>query len=264
MKTTTTPLRKPVIAAVLLAAALSGCGAGTGDEAVPAATAGDDDAIAAYCAADKPDPSAPARDGWISSSPYLNDNLNNAATIVAPDGSSTAWADPIVMKVALNDYRGVSGPLIPKGTVERWSMGASIPTLLPRRAVACTTRLSKMVRNTQLLVQPGGVPQTTMTYALTWKSYWDKALPLARLNGYPVDGFEFVGNFTPRDGLAFFVLDKTKFASSTGLSICYLAPGSGNWDCATPAGTDLGYGWQLTRAGIKPGAYMLVSATPRT
>jgi len=261
MKPTT--LLQPVVIAALLAAALSACGGGAADEAVPAASAGDYDAIAAYCGADKPDPSAPVRDGWISGWPYLNNGLNNAATIVSQDGSSTAWADPIVMKVELNDYRGVSGNLIPKGTVDRWSMGASIPTVLPRRAVACTTQLSKMVRNTQPVIEPGGLVGSVTTYTLGWNSYWDKALPLDRLNGYAVDGFEFVGNFTPGSGQAFFVIDKAKFASSAGLSICYLAPGSSTWDCTTPSSTDLGYGWQLTRPGIKPGAYMLVSATPR-
>lgn len=263
MHPTLTTLRKPAAIAALLAAALSGCGGGAADEDIPAASAGDHDAIADYCGADKANPSEPARGGWNLSWPYLNDNLNNAATIVSPDGSSTAWDDPIVMKVALNDYRGVSGNLIPKGSVERWSMGASIPTVLPKRAVACTTQLSKMVRNAQPVIEPGGLFGSVTTYTLAWKSYWDKALPIDRLSGHAIDGFEFVGNFAPGNGQAFFVVDKMKFAAAAGLSICYLAPGSANWDCATPASTDLGYGWQLTRPGIRPGAYMLVAATPR-
>jgi hypothetical protein len=263
MQSTLTALLKPLIIVTLLASALSACGAGTGDDAVPAAAGGGYDAIASYCGADKPNAAQPVRDGWGSSWPYLNDNLNNAATIVSPDGSSTAWDEPIVMKVEFNDYRGVSGPMIAKGSVERWSMGASIPTLLPKRAVACTTQLSKKVRNTQPVIEPGGVIGSVTTYTLAWKSYWDRALPLDRLNGYAVDGFEFVANFTPGSGQAFFVMDKTRFAGTAGLSVCYLAPGSVNWDCAVPASTDLGYGWQLTRPGMKPGAWMLVSASPR-
>jgi len=258
-----TALCQPLAIATLLATALSGCGGGAGEEDIPTANAGDYDAIASYCGAEQPNPSAPVRDGWISSSPYLNDNLNNAATIVSADGSSTAWDTPIVMKVALSDYRGVSGNLIPRGTVSRWSMGASIPTVLPRHAVACTTQLSKMARNMQPVIEPGGLVGNITTYTLGWKSYWDKALPLDRLSGYAVDGFEFVGNFTPGSGQAFFTVGKTQFASTAGLSICYLAPGSASWDCALPAATDLGDSWQLARPGMKPGAWMLVASAPR-
>jgi hypothetical protein len=263
MKLTIAASHFPLALGTLLAAILSGCG-GAGEEAVPPAVAADYDAISSYCAADKPDPSAPVRDGWITTSPYINSGLNNAATIVSPDGSSGAWADPILLKLALHDYRGVAGPLVPSGYLDsRWAMGALIPTVLPRQAVACTVQLSKLNYTTLPTIVAGRVQNVT-TYSLAWKSYWDAVVPVDRLAGYAIDGFEFVSNFVPNEGLSFFVLDKARYASVAGLSICYRAPGGASWDCATPTNADLGYGWQLTRPGMKPGTYVLLSATPRT
>jgi hypothetical protein len=138
--------------------------------------------------------------------------------------------------------------------------------VLPKQAVACVVQLTKIKYTPplDLTAFPGwatsGLATPVPPYSLSWKSYWDTALPLDRLAGYPEDGFEFVSNFVAREGKSFFNLDKARFASAQGLSICYLAPKTVTWDCATPTSFDLGATWQVGRPGMQPGAYVLVSA----
>lgn len=255
------------ICATLLSVALSGCGgaAGSAGELAPTPVAAADyDDIAAHCSTSKPDPAAPVRDGWITTFPLINNSRNHAATIVSPDGSSSAWQEPIVLTVPISDYRGVTGQFFPSGYGEpSWVMGASFPTVLPKHAVACIVQLPKL-KYTETLPYTGADGNAVVApYSLSWNSYWDATLPIGRLAGYPVDGFEFVSNFVPREGRSFFVLDKSRFASAQGLSICYLAPKTSNWDCVTPSTADIGSSWQVSRSGMQPGAYVLTSATRR-
>lgn len=251
---------------------LAGCGgvAGSGEDsaAAPAAVAGADYRdIVSYCEADESVPGGRTGNGWVTAVETLANGINHSATLISPDGNPSVWNEWIALTVPVFDYRGVASSFgLSPNLIQTRVMGAAFPTVLPKSAVACVIQLSKITytRPLDLSALPGwtgSAPATpSLPYSLSWKSYWDAPLPFASLPGYAVDGFEFVSNFIPREGKAYFNLQKARFASVQGLSICYLAPRTATWDCATPTIVDLGASWQVGRPGMKPGSYLLVAA----
>jgi hypothetical protein len=105
-----------------------------------------------------------------------------------------------------------------------------------------------------------GLPQLTeQTPSLTWTSRWDKAVPVQRLPGYPVNGFEFVANFEPEDGRVFFQIPKARFNDPSSLAVCHLPAYAAQWACSQPLTADAGENWHMSSKGVKQGVYVLVS-----
>ncbi|MEW6022510.1 MAG: hypothetical protein AB1807_10255 [Pseudomonadota bacterium] len=254
-----------------LALGLAGCGAGAddGEQEPPALLAGVDSGdIVDYCQVDmsRPGGGSGAGNGWVTATELLSNGLNQAATLVSHDGNRSVWDQPVALAVPAFDYRHASAQLaVAPGGAASQSMGASFVSLMPQGAVACVTQLTR-IRYTpppNFNGIPGwsGADPTlpVQLYSLAWTGYWRPDLGLGQLPGTPIDGFELVANFAPREGRAFFKLDKSRFASVQDAVVCHQAPASAAWDCAAPVVTDLGGAWQLVRANLQPGAYVLVA-----
>lgn len=240
-------------------ALLAGCGGvGEEEEASPADTALYTETMA-YCDAEEPVGGPAEEGGWSLTSPSKYGNPSyEASALVSPRGAELQF--PLHMKVGVNDYRGVSGPVIDVGYREpEWGMGVILHGRLPARAAACVRSLAKRVP-----VQPApGLPSQGPVYGstLSWNSKWAVAVPVASVAGAVLDGFEFVSSFAPAEAQTFFILSKRRLPSAAGMTICHLAPSAASWDCAAAAVTDLGKDWGLVRRGAQAGAYVL--AAPR-
>lgn len=262
-------------AVVLVAVtALSACGGGSlsnapGQSSTPAAKVDESmfARVSSYCTTDTLKPGDPAhQDGWVASpvAHGMPDQYTISA-IASANGHAFTLNQPITMHVSHSDYRGVKSTLIPSGYGKpEWVMGVSLPTLLAPHAAACVTQVARINYPTDPFANTPfaalGKPVDT-TPVLYWRSFWDKAVPVAQLSGYPVDGFEFVSDFQPSDGQVYFVLDKARFTSPQTMSICFLAAGTKAWDCRQPTLADQGANWQLFQRGLQQGVYVLTSPT---
>lgn len=250
------------LGAGMAAAALAGCGAGT-DEAAdnddPALLAAYTDTIA-YCGAEEPVGASAQEGGWSMTSPSKYGNPSyEASALVSPRGADLLFA--LQMPVAVRDYRGVSGPVVPSGLAKpAWRMGVMLEERLPARAAACVLSLAKLVPPPFVPTLPGmPAPAPVYGYTLNWRSKWAPAVPVAGLPGNLIDGFEFVSTFVPGSARAFFALPKERLASTQGVAICHLAPTATSWDCATPDVADQGQEWGMTRRGVRSGVYVLTA-----
>jgi len=252
-----TQMATAVLGATVLAALLSGCGAGAADGAEdrPPVDTGLYQQMASYCQATPPGPGEPVRDGWVMSSGYTGNGSSTfeSNAIVSANGSSAEGLGPVTLKVGIHDYRGLASgaQIVPSGYANpNWVMGAALSGTMRAKSVACVVQLAK--------IRPSSTGM-----GLYWRSFWNEAVPMAQLSGYQIDGFEFVGNFTPADGQAWFALDKQRYPAPQTLSVCYLAPGAGAWKCSQPELSDQGATWQLRVRGLAPGVYVLNASTPR-
>jgi len=252
-----TETRGPILrrlAIVISLALLAGCGGASEEEDAPPADMAAYTETMAFCEATEPTGQAAQQGGWSLTSPSKYGNPSyDASALVSPRGAELTFT--VHMKVAVHDYRGVSGSFIPSAYLEpEWGMGVLLDGRVPAGA-ACVRSLAK-------LTPPLNIPGLpTYGYTLGWKSKWSPAVPVANVPGAVIDGFEFVSSFAPPDARAVFILSKTRLASTQGTAICYLAPGAANWDCKTPSVTDLGKDWGLARQGAQAGVYVL--AAPR-
>jgi hypothetical protein len=243
------------LAIVMGLALLAGCGAGAGEEedAPPADMAAYTETLA-FCEATEPTGSTAQYGGWSLASPSKYGNPTyDASVLVSPRGADLTVM--LHMKVGVHDYRTVNGPFIPAAYMEpEWGMGVQLQGRLPAGA-ACVRSLAK-------LTPPPNIPGLpTYGYTLNWTSKWSAAVPVAGVPGAVIDGFEFVSSFAVPDAQPFFILSKTRLASTQGAAICHLAPGAANWDCKAPSVTDMGKDWGLERQGAQAGVYVL--AAPR-
>ena len=242
------------IAAVLLA----GCGGGTVDEVrLPAADSTSMLPLVEYCGARAPTSADAATNGWSQERPmHASYPIYDSNAVVSAGGNTETSLGPLNMTVALNDYRGVEGSVVRSGASDAAVvMGAQLSPALGRNSVACVSQVSRLRAGTAVWL-PGGGPAYSQPQ-LSWSSYWQAALPMAQLGGYHVDGFEFVSNFTPAGGAVVFSVPKSRYPTVPALSLCYLAPKAGNWDCSVPTVTDAGSTWRLTQNGLKQGVYLL-------
>lgn len=188
--------------------------------------------------------------------------IYNSSSVVSAGGNTAPELGALTMTVGLTDYRGVEGSVVNSAISDpAVFMGAQLPSSMGRQSVACVSGVSRLVAGA-----PAWLPTGPAGYSLpqlSWASYWQPALPMAQLGGYHVDAFEFVSNFTPTGGTAVFTVAKSNFPATQGLSVCYLAPTGSNWDCSQPGVTDAGNYWQLTRAGLKQGVYLLNAGSRR-
>ena len=252
-----------VIGAAMLAAALSGCGAGADETPVASADTGRYQEMVSYCQAQVSGSAGQASDGWVMGSSYTGNGsyFFESNSVVSANGSTGEGAGPVPLKVSVHEYRGVAHntPIVPFGyTNPDWSMGVVLPNAMAAKSVACVAQLAK-TRSSPAPVFP--VQQPTVSTVLHWRSLWNAEVPMAHLSGYQIDGFEFVSNFTPVDGQVYFVLDKQRYPAPHDLQICFLAAGAGQWSCSQPNLADQGATWRLRITGPRPGVYVLNAPT---
>ena len=237
--------------ALTIAVALSACGGVLPSEPeAPAVDVARFDELITYCGATQPTALDGSRQGWVGGGSGEESNA-----IVSASGSFSDLQSRIAMGVNIRTGSGSSGgygqPL----------MGVAFPTLLAAKSVACVKRVGELVYPNYPAQILGYVidPALTSTPTLVWKSYWSRAVPVDQLPGKHIDGFEFVGNFTPKDGTVYFTANKISFPSAQNLSICYLAPNVTQWNCSQPTIADQGANWQVFIGGLKQGVYILNS-----
>ncbi|MEG0040587.1 MAG: hypothetical protein RR775_21265 [Massilia sp.] len=250
------------LGAGIAAVALAGCGAGADEEAGqddPALLAAYTDTIA-YCGAEERADASAQEGGWSMTSPSKYGNPSyEASALVSPRGAQLQFA--LQMPVAVRDYRGATGPVVPSGLAKpEWRMGVILEGRLPARAAACVLSLAKLTTPAFVPTLPGmSAPAPVYGYTLNWRSKWATAVPVAGVPGDLIDGFEFVSTFVPGSARAFFALPKARLASTQGVAICHLGPTATSWDCATPDVADQGQEWGMTRQGVRPGVYVLTA-----
>jgi hypothetical protein len=236
---------------IVAAFALSACGGVLPSEPeAPAVDVARFDEVRTYCGATPPTALDASQNGWVMA---MGQELSS---IVSASGSLSNLQSRIEMHVNL---RTASDSLGDYGQPD-WLMGIAFPTLLAPKSVACIRRVGNLVYPDYPVQMPGQVidPNLKVT-ALAWQSYWSRAVPVDQLPGKPLDGFEFVGNFTPKDGTVYFTANKIRFPSAQNLSICYLAPNVTQWNCSQPTIADQGANWQVFIGGLKQGVYILNS-----
>ncbi|MDB5935274.1 MAG: hypothetical protein JWQ01_2618 [Massilia sp.] len=236
-----------------LAVIVSGCGgavSGADDPAAPQADASAYRDVLSYCRESEPAGIDATRDGWMTSL-LSSDQYGTVTTgMVSVGGSTSKWETPVDLYVPLNFGMSAYGR-------PEWNMGVRFPTVLAKQSVACVRQASHTYVPRALDFP--GAPVVPALPQNIWDSYWDRALPVSRLAGKALTGFEFVSNFTPDSGDAFFNLDKSRTTAPSTWSVCYLAPKSVQWDCARPGVADAGTYWQISVQRPRPGVYVLVS-----
>lgn len=257
-----------MLAIFTLATGLAACGGGLSDmdkPSVPTANSALYTDLMSYCEMSEPTGAAATNDGWNTRLSYFMGGRSgySGSGMVSPAGSSHDWSDPLKLTVPSSDYRGVSGRIVTSGYGKpEWRMGVAIPTVFSPKSVACVVQIARIhsTRDIIAVLAPDTkitVPGTPPT--LIWKSFWNSQVPVSQLSGYQVDGFEFVSNFQPTEGIAYFVVDKAAHSTPHSMTICHLPAGGVQWACAPAGVTDLGENWQLAIQGVTPGAYVLVS-----
>lgn len=216
---------------LLAAALLSGCGAG-GEEGVVAST----DASAyrktlSDCGIAEPTGASTAYGSLQWDTQYRwTPGYHEVNTVVSAGGAPANASTPVLLQVAIP----TSGYIEPD-----WRMGISFVAALPERSAACVAGLVNPRANASAPLAGTGV------------------LPLGGLPGPIIDGFQFVGTFSIPDAAVFFTRPKIHTPSVDRLSVCYLAVGASQWDCASPDKADLGTSWRVARRGARPGVYVV-------
>lgn len=257
------PFPFAILALAASVAALSGCGgAGTDDTGTHAGSA-DPAAYAAtmeYCGSVEPTGNSTQAGGWDLTSPHHPASpLYDVSALVSVDGADGPASQAPTLQVDIHDYRNVAGKFIPAAYAEpNWKMGVQLQNAFAPKSAACVVSLGKLV---SVSVPAPGLPGAINpgAYTLSWRSKWSTAVPVERLPGKTLDGFEFVTNFAPGAARAFFVVSKQRQPSAQGVSVCFLAPSSAQWDCAASEVYDRGTDWQLVRSNAQSGVYVAVS-----
>jgi hypothetical protein len=263
----TTCVPTSVLAFVVGCAILTGCGGSggstpSGEAQIRTADRADEYAATMdYCGSREPTGNSAQPGGWEFSSPsHTSSPVFDVNALVSPAGTSDAGSFPLSLQVGDLNYHGVVGNLVLPGSAQpQWKMGMTFSPVLPAKAAACVIGLAKVSTVWgPMFDQPGGGIAPTGN-SVAWSSSWSASVPVDSLPGKIVDGFEFKSTFIPADSSASFVLSKSSVPSSTGASICYLAPSSSQWDCAAAAAADRGADWAFSRQAGKAGVYVLVT-----
>lgn len=254
--------RRPIALMAVICAALAGCGGAGGQEEQATQVSTDAAAYAAtqdYCGSKEPTGAAAEPGGWEITSPSHFGNPTYDVNAIVSPGGTTSSAFPVRLQVNVEDYRGVTGSFVGSGYGEpEWKMGISFSPVLPARSAACVAGLAKL---TPPAPSPFGLPGATtpVGYTLAWSSKWSARVPVDRVPGAVLDGFEFVSTFAPASAQVFFVVSKKRLPVAQGVSICYLAPAATNWDCAPASAADQGKDWGFSRRAAQPGVYVLAA-----
>lgn len=250
------------VAAAAVSVLLSGCGAGAGDDGVPGGN-NDPTAYAAtldYCGSVEPTGNSAQPGGWDLTSPHHpGASLYDVSALVSVGGARGPSSLTPSLLVDVHDYRAVTGSFLPAAYVEpEWKMGIGFFSVFAARSAACVVSLAKLMPASTASVPLAGLFNPG-TYTVTWRSKWSTAVPVERVPGKVVDGFEFVGNFVPQGGQVYFTISKRRLADAQDIAICYLAPAGTQWDCAPATVADLAKDWQFSRAHGQVGVYVLTA-----
>lgn len=243
-------------------AVLSGCGGGAGEDSVPGGS-NDPAAYAAtldYCGSVEPTGNSAQPGGWDLTSPHHpGAPLYDVSALVSVGGARGPSSLAPSLLVEVHDYRAVTGSFLPAAYVEpEWKMGIGFLPVFAARSAACVASLAKLTP-TSTAVAPVVGPFNPGTYTLAWRSKWSMAIPVERLPGKVVDGFEFVSDFVPQAAQVYFNVSKTRLANAQDIAICYLAPEGTQWDCTPAAVADKAKDWQFSRAHGQVGVYVLTA-----
>lgn len=247
-----------VLAIGNVALLLVGCGGGLAEPSPPPVNASLYESMASYCGETLSSATDPGGYGNLSHAKTAGNLSYNVSSLISASGINSTELS-VSLYVPVNDYRGVTGTFVPAGYGQPgWIKGVSYPELLGAKSIACVVDLPKVLTTTTY-TPPNLTPSSA--YSLSWQSYWTNPAPISQLPGYHVDGFELVSNFSPTNGQIFFNVDKTTFPSTQTLSICFLPPSGGQWQCSTPTVSDITSAWSVHISGaVNPGMYVLVSS----
>ena len=252
----------------LLVLCLTGCGGGEagGSQSTSPASAemiGSFNSIADYCGVKATMPVSAPSTGYDVLPIYYKsrDRYQEQVSALYSTGGNGSSDQEVNMKVNFSDHRGLTtGVYVDIGAAQpAIGMGVKLLPNMPAGSIACVKSVA-WLKTMATAVQsstsiPGNLPERT----LVWESYEHPSLPVASLAIYPVDGFELVGNFTPRTGSAYFSVKKSDFADPSAVSICHLPGKAAIWNCTTPKITDQTVSWNFSVDDAKPGTCMLTS-----
>lgn len=259
---------KTALSSMALALLLTGCGGGASDNDT-ASTAATPDMVASfnnvayYCGIEERMPVASPSAGYIEKPKYYKnrDGYMEEVSAMFSTGGSDGAALSSDFRVDFSDFRGITtGVYVGKGAFNpNVGMGMHLVPNMQAGSIACIKSvawLKKMTSASQSTYPTYTLPERT----LVWESYAQPSLPIASLGAYPVDGFELVSNFTPRQGLAYFSVKKSNLPDASAVNICQLPGKASSWNCVKPKITEQDDRWFFSIEASQPGTYLLTSA----
>lgn len=267
----TDSIRKEAIttlSSLALALMLTGCGGGASDNDTPSTAATPDmvasfNSVADYCGIQETMPVASPSSGYIEKPKYYKNRdgrMEEVSAMFSTGGGGGAEFSSD-FRVDFSDYRDITtGAYVDKGSSNpNIGMGMHLVPNMQAGSIAC-------IKSVAWLKTMTSAPQSTSpTYTvpertLVWESYVQPSLPIASLGAYPVDGFELVSNFTPRQGLAYFSVKKSSLPDASAVHICQLPGKATTWNCLTPKVTEQEDRWFFSIEASQPGTYLLTSS----
>lgn len=250
------------LALVLL---LTGCGGGDTDSVSTTATpdmVASFNSVADYCGIAETMPVASPSSGYIEKPKYYKNRdgrMEEVSAMFSTGGASGAELSSD-FRVDFSDFRGITtGAYVDKGAITpNVGMGMHLVPNMPAGSIACIKSVVWLKR------MPSAAQSPSPTYTLpertlVWESYAQPTVPIASLGAYPVNGFELVSNFTPRQGLAYFSVKKSNLPDANAVRICHLPGKAATWNCMTPKVTEQEDRWFFSIEASQPGTYLLTS-----
>ena len=248
---------------ILTAWALAGCGGGDGLTTKPQMLA-NASSFANYCGVQF-DTSTTPDEGYSEFPALISTQTGKPyGAILSKNGSSTAKV-PTDLKTTIRDNRGLTtGNYVGVGLESPLEvMGIMFMPILAGSSVGCVKSVSwlkpDLVAPLPLLGVQGQWNPSAPTSTLVWHSYNNPSLPVDLLLTYPLDGFEFAGNFMPSLALAYFSIAKRNAQDANAINVCQLPTGATSWSCSVPTIADSGTTWLFSFEATGPGTYMLTS-----
>lgn len=175
----------------------------------------------------------------------LNGYEGSVTVLTSPTGYSYAGLE-VTLNVPMKDLRNVTQNGYP--TAESTdSMGVEMGSVFAPGSVGCVAGVSRVfdVNNAHLV---------------SWTSERLIDVPVERLLGVAVNGFEFTHNFATTEATAVFRMSKSALTDPAVAAICQISF-SGDVDCSTPDVRESSDGqqWELRLPMTTPGVYMLTA-----
>lgn len=176
----------------------------------------------------------------------LNGYEGSVTLLTSPTGYSYAGLE-VALNVPMRDLRNVTQTGYPTADPTD-SMGVEMGSAFAPGSVGCVAGVSRVfdVNNVHLV---------------SWTSEKLVDVPVERLLGVAVNGFEFTHNFATTEATAVFRMNKSALSDPAAAAICQITF-SGEVDCATPDVRDSSDGqqWELRLPMTTPGVYMLTAS----
>ncbi len=175
----------------------------------------------------------------------LNGYEGSVTLLTSPTGYSYAGLE-VALNVPMRDLRNVTQTGYPTADPTD-SMGVEMGSAFAPGSVGCVAGVSRVfdVNNVHLV---------------SWTSEKLVDVPVERLLGVAVNGFEFTHNFATTEATAVFRMNKSALSDPAAAAICQITF-AGEVDCATPDVRDSSDGqqWELRLPMTTPGVYMLTA-----